>query len=66
MQEERQLMVLSNAFNVPSIAVDTHVFRVANRLALADSDDVLEVENNCKKSFLKGVEPYTSFTYLPR
>ena len=37
-------VVLSNAFNVPSIAVDTHVFRVANRLALADSDDVLEVE----------------------
>ena len=36
-------VVLSNAFNVPSIAVDTHVFRVANRLDLEDSDDVLEV-----------------------
>lgn len=37
-------VVLSNAFGVPSIAVDTHVFRVSNRLALADSDNVLEVE----------------------
>jgi endonuclease-3 len=37
-------VVLSNAFNVPSIAVDTHVFRVANRLQLAKSESVLEVE----------------------
>ncbi len=28
-------VVLSNAFGVPSIAVDTHVFRIANRLALS-------------------------------
>ncbi len=28
-------VVLSNAFGVPGIAVDTHVFRVANRLGLA-------------------------------
>ena len=33
-------VVLSNAFNVPSIAVDTHVFRVSNRLGLASSDYV--------------------------
>ena len=37
-------VVLSNAFNVPSIAVDTHVFRVSNRLELAKSDNVLDVE----------------------
>jgi endonuclease-3 len=37
-------VVLSNAFNVPSIAVDTHVFRVSNRLGLANSENVLEVE----------------------
>ena len=34
-------VVLSNAFGVPSIAVDTHVFRVSNRLGLANSDNVL-------------------------
>src|SRR5690606_34170473 len=29
-------VVLSNAFGIPAIAVDTHVFRVANRLGLAN------------------------------
>ncbi len=37
-------VVLSNAFDVPAIAVDTHVQRVTNRLALADSDNPLETE----------------------
>ncbi|HEX3015198.1 MAG TPA: endonuclease III [Desulfobacteria bacterium] len=37
-------VVASNAFGVPAIAVDTHVFRVANRLGLADSDNVVKVE----------------------
>jgi len=31
-------VVLSNAFGVPAIAVDTHVFRVANRLGLVEAD----------------------------
>ena len=34
----------SNAFGVPAIAVDTHVFRVANRIGLADAKDVLNTE----------------------
>lgn len=46
-------VVLSNAFNVPSIAVDTHVFRVSNRLGLAHSDNVLEVEKQLQKEFPK-------------
>lgn len=37
-------VVLSGAFGKPAIAVDTHVFRVANRLGLAASDKVDEVE----------------------
>ncbi|MGM0472030.1 MAG: endonuclease III [Bacillota bacterium] len=37
-------VVLSSAFEFDAIAVDTHVFRVTNRLGLADSDDVLETE----------------------
>lgn len=37
-------VVLSNAYGVPALAVDTHVQRVANRLALADSENVLETE----------------------
>lgn len=37
-------VVLSNAFDIPALAVDTHVFRVANRLGLTDSKDVLTSE----------------------
>lgn len=37
-------VVLSNAFGVPAIAVDTHVFRVANRLGLAAAATPEETE----------------------
>ena len=37
-------VVLSNAFHIPALAVDTHVFRVANRLKLTESNDVLTSE----------------------
>ncbi len=46
-------VVLSNAFGVPSIAVDTHVFRVSNRIGLAHSDNVLETEKQLQKNYLK-------------
>lgn len=37
-------VVLCNAFGKPAFAVDTHVFRVSNRIGLADSDNVVETE----------------------
>ncbi len=37
-------VVLSNAFGIPAIAVDTHVFRVANRIGLADAKNVETTE----------------------
>lgn len=37
-------VVLSNAFQIPAIAVDTHVFRVSNRVGLADAKDVEHTE----------------------
>ena len=46
-------VVLSNAFNVPSIAVDTHVFRVSNRLDLANSENVLKVEMQLQEEIPK-------------
>lgn len=46
-------VVLSNAFNVPAIAVDTHVFRVSNRLGLAKSENVLEVEMQLQEEIPK-------------
>jgi endonuclease III len=37
-------VVLSMAFGVPTMAVDTHVFRVANRTGMAPGKDVVVVE----------------------
>jgi endonuclease-3 len=37
-------VVLNEGFNHPTIAVDTHVFRLANRTGLAPGNNVLETE----------------------
>ena len=39
-------VVLNTAFGEPTIAVDTHIFRVANRTGLAPGKDVGAVEDN--------------------
>jgi endonuclease-3 len=38
-------VVLNTAFGEPTIAVDTHIFRVANRTGIAPGKNVIEVEN---------------------
>ena len=43
-------VVMSVAFNYPAIAVDTHVFRVANRLRLAVGETPEEVEIGLQKA----------------
>jgi endonuclease-3 len=43
-------VVLSQLFGVPAIAVDTHVFRVSNRLKLAIGDTPFSVEQGLMKS----------------
>lgn len=42
-------VVLNTAFGQPTIAVDTHIFRVANRTGLAPGKNVLEVEHKLLK-----------------
>jgi endonuclease-3 len=42
-------VVLNTAFGEPTIAVDTHIFRVANRTGLAPGADVGEVETRLLK-----------------
>jgi endonuclease-3 len=42
-------VVLNIAFGMKTIAVDTHVFRVANRLKLVESESLLEVEQGLEK-----------------
>jgi len=42
-------VVLNVVFGEPTIAVDTHIFRVSNRTGLAPGKDVLEVELKLEK-----------------
>jgi endonuclease-3 len=42
-------VVLNVAFGEPTIAVDTHIFRVSNRTNLAPGKDVVEVEQKLEK-----------------
>ena len=47
-------VVLSELFNEPAIAVDTHVTRVSKRLGLAkENDDVVKIEKKLEKKFKK-------------
>jgi endonuclease-3 len=39
-------VILSMGFDVPALAVDTHIIRIANRLAYADSRNPLAVERS--------------------
>ena len=46
-------VVLSNAFNIPAIAVDTHVFRVSNRIGIAKGKTVEKVEEQLMENIPK-------------
>ena len=59
--EKTANVVLSLAFGVPAIAVDTHVFRVSNRLGLADSKDVFKTQKQLENVLPK--EKWSKFHY---
>jgi endonuclease-3 len=42
-------VILNTAFGQPTIAVDTHIFRISNRIGLAPGKDVNEVEKKLMK-----------------
>jgi endonuclease-3 len=46
-------VVVSNAFGIPAIAVDTHVFRVSNRIGLAKASTVEATESQLMKAIDK-------------
>lgn len=49
-------VVLSELFNEPTIAVDTHVERVSKRLGLVKKDDdVIKIEEKLKRKFDKNI-----------
>lgn len=43
-------VILNTAFGQPTIAVDTHIFRVSNRTGLAPGKNVLDVEKKLDKT----------------
>lgn len=51
--EKTANVVLAVAFNIPAIAVDTHVFRVSNRLGLANAKDVKRTQKDLEKNIPK-------------
>lgn len=51
--EKTANVVLAVAFNVPAIAVDTHVFRVSNRIGLANGKTVSKVQKDLEKNLPK-------------
>jgi endonuclease III len=55
-------VVVSNAYGVPALAVDTHVFRVAHRLGLAVGNTPEKVEEELKQVFPR--EKWTSIHHL--
>ncbi|WP_213166039.1 endonuclease III [Alkalicella caledoniensis] len=48
-------VVLSNAFDVPAIAVDTHVFRVSNRIGIVRAKNVDATEKQLMKKIPKNL-----------
>lgn len=48
-------VVLSNCFGVPAIAVDTHVFRVSNRIGIVNEKDVENTEKALMKALKKEI-----------
>ena len=46
-------VVLGELFQIPSLAVDTHVIRVSNRLSLVNTNDPVLIEEQLKKYFQK-------------
>lgn len=51
--EKTANVVLSMAFNIPAIAVDTHVFRVSNRLGLANAKTVEKTQKSLERNIPK-------------
>ena len=51
-------VVLNVAFGEPTIAVDTHIFRVANRTGLAPGKDPFEVESKLMKAVPQEFVPH--------
>src|SRR5258708_40171502 len=52
-------VILNTAFGHPTIAVDTHILRVANRPGLAPGEDVREVQDQLLQFVPEGFPTHT-------
>lgn len=62
-------VILSECYNIPSLAVDTHVNRVSKRLGLAKKDDsLLDVERKLKRKIPrdKWIKAHHQFIFFGR
>lgn len=57
-------VVVSNAFDIPAIAVDTHVFRVSNRMGLVHEGDVKKTEAALEKVIDRSLWTKTHHTLI--
>jgi len=53
--EKTANVVLATGFKIPAIAVDTHVFRVSNRLGLANASTVEKTQKQLEKKIPKSL-----------
>jgi endonuclease-3 len=56
-------VILNTAFGQPTIAVDTHIFRISNRIGLAPGKTVLDVERKLDR---KSTRLNSSHRYISR
>ena len=61
-------VVMSQAFNIPTFPVDTHIHRLSYRWGISNGKNVIQTENDCKRFFLKNMGQITSSddTFLQR
>ena len=57
-------VILSEIYDIPALAVDTHVFRVSNRIGLSNSKNVLECEKQLKKLLPENEWKHTHYSLV--
>jgi len=48
-------VVMSQAFNIPTFPVDTHIHRLSYRWGISNGKNVIQTENDCKRFFPKKI-----------
>lgn len=57
-------IILNIVYDIPAIAVDTHVFRVSNRLGIVKADNVLETEKQLMEIIPKNHIKYVNNIFV--